>query len=61
MKYVKKPYIKRGKLYLGSEKTQRVGFLPFILKTVLPLATSLLLGKGRKRRRGRRRRRRLRY
>ena len=42
MKYVKKPYIKREKLYFGSGKTQRVGFLPFILKTVAPLATRLL-------------------
>ena len=61
MKYVKKPYIKREKLYFGSGKTKRVGFLPFILKTVAPLATRLLLGKGRKKRRGRRGRRRLRY
>ena len=57
MKYVKKPYIKKGKLYLGSGKTQRDGFLPFLATAtkILPLAASLIEG------RGRRRRRRLRY
>ena len=57
----KKTNIKRGKIYLGSRKTQRGGFLPFFVAAtkILPLAVSLSAGRGRKRRR--RKRRRLRY
>ena len=63
MKYVNKPYLKRGKFYLGSGKKQRGGFLPLVglaakLLPVVSIALSIL-GKGKKKR-GRKRRR-LRY
>ena len=30
MKYIKKTYVKKGSLYLGSGKVQRGEFLPFL-------------------------------
>ena len=52
MKYVNKPYVKKGKLYLGSGKKQRRRFIPLlgIAAKLLPvLSTALsLLGKGKK-------------
>ena len=54
MKYVNKPYVKRGKFYLGSGKKQRGGFLPLVGLTakLLPIASTVLsiLGKGKKKR-----------
>ena len=54
MKYVNKPFLKRGKLYLGSGKNQRVGFVPLVGLTakLLPIASTVLsiLGKGKKKR-----------
>lgn len=46
MKIVKKPYIKRGRLYLGSDqKIQKGGFIPALLR-LAALALSLIAGKG---------------
>ena len=44
MKYVNKPYVKRGKFYLGSGKKQRGGFLPLVGLTakLLPIASTVL-------------------
>ena len=60
MKYVNKPYAKRGKFYLGSSKKQRGSFLPLVglAAKLLPIASTVLsiLGKDKKKR-GRKRRR----
>ena len=46
MKIVKKPYIKRGRLYLGNDqKIQKGGFIPALLR-LAALALSLIAGKG---------------
>ena len=53
MKYVNKPYVKKGKLYLGSGKKQR-RFIPLlgIAAKLLPVPSTALslLGKGKKKR-----------
>lgn len=44
MKYVNKPYVKKGKLYLGSGKKQRGGFIPLlgVATKLLPVALYLV-------------------
>ena len=63
MKYESRPYLKRGKFYLGSSKKKRGGFLPLagLAAKLLPIASTALsiLGKSKKKRS--RKRRRLRY
>ena len=52
MKYVNKPNVKRGKLYLGSGKVQRRAFLPLleIASRFMPIISlpGEILGKGQK-------------
>ena len=63
MKYESRPYVKRGKFYLGSGKKKRGGFLPLagLAAKLLPIASTALsiLGKSKKKRS--RKRRRFRY
>ena len=37
MRVAKKPYVKRGKLYLGGRKKQRGGFLSGFAKSIMPI------------------------
>ena len=52
MKYVNRPYVKRGKFYLGNSKKQRGSFLLLagLAAKLLPIASTALsiLGKGKK-------------
>ena len=49
MKYANKPYVKRGKIYLGSRKKQRGGFIPLLglVAKLVPVTSTALsfLGK----------------
>ena len=63
MKYESRPYVKRGKFYLGSGKKKRGGFLPLagLAPKLLPIASTALSILGKSKTKRSRKRRRLRY